>query len=195
MKILSITWNQEALPPACLNNSGKTRFWHMKVFYSTCLYDGYWKKTFYTTVLRLKDEIKLFSELKANEILSYISDKISLKSLAYLAEIFEKLNNFNLKLQEKGANITYLRDESASILFEVAKLASQSNARKRCCVWKIVKCCWKNWRTWWEFEDIYNRPPSFPWNWVSVIFPWAQGGRSTCAKSFLHLSGHSLAKH
>jgi len=84
--------------------------------------------------LRLKDEIKLFSELKANEILSYISDKISLKSLAYLAEIFEKLNNFNLKLQEKGANITYLRDESASILFEVAKLASQSNARKRCCV-------------------------------------------------------------
>ena len=39
----------------------------------------------------MKDEIKLFWELKANELLSYISDKIWLKSLAYLAEIFERL--------------------------------------------------------------------------------------------------------
>jgi len=30
----------------------------------------------------MKDEIKLFSELKPNELLSYISDKIWLKSLA-----------------------------------------------------------------------------------------------------------------
>ena len=35
----------------------------------------------------IKDKIKLFSELKANEFLSYISGKIWLKSLAYLAEI------------------------------------------------------------------------------------------------------------
>jgi len=38
----------------------------------------------------MKDEIKLFSELKANELLSYISDKIWLESLAYLPEIFER---------------------------------------------------------------------------------------------------------
>jgi len=39
----------------------------------------------------MKDEIKLglFSELKVNEFLSYISDKIWLKSLAYFAENFE----------------------------------------------------------------------------------------------------------
>jgi len=38
----------------------------------------------------MNDEIKLFSELKANELLSYISDKIWLKSLVYLAKIFER---------------------------------------------------------------------------------------------------------
>jgi len=37
----------------------------------------------------MNDEIKLFSELKANELLSY-SDKIWLKSFAYLAENFER---------------------------------------------------------------------------------------------------------
>jgi len=36
----------------------------------------------------MKDEIKLFTEMKANELLSYISDNLWLKSLVYLAEIF-----------------------------------------------------------------------------------------------------------
>jgi len=45
----------------------------------------------------MKDEIKSFSELKANESLSKFSDDSWLKSLAYLANIFEKLNNLNLK--------------------------------------------------------------------------------------------------
>jgi len=45
----------------------------------------------------MKDEIKLFSELKANDLLSYISDQIVLKSLAYLAEIFERF-----KAKRKG---------------------------------------------------------------------------------------------
>ena len=41
----------------------------------------------------MKDEIKLFSELKANWLFSYISDKFRLKSLAYLAEIFERFKD------------------------------------------------------------------------------------------------------
>jgi len=45
----------------------------------------------------MKDDIKLFSELKANELLSNISDKIRLKSLAYLAKIFERF-----KAKRKG---------------------------------------------------------------------------------------------
>jgi len=75
-------------------------------------------------VCEIKDEIKLFSELKANEFLSYFSDEICLKYLDYLVEMFEKLNNINLKVQGKVTNIIQLRDESASNSFGVAKLAS-----------------------------------------------------------------------
>jgi len=53
----------------------------------------------------MKDGTKLFLERKTNEFLSYISDKVRLKSRAYLAEIFEKLNNLNLRLQGKVTNI------------------------------------------------------------------------------------------
>jgi len=53
----------------------------------------------------MKDDTKLFSEPKRNEFLSYISDKIWLKSHAHLAEIFEKLSNVHLKLQGKITNI------------------------------------------------------------------------------------------
>jgi len=64
----------------------------------------------------MKDETKVFSELKANQSLSYICGKIWL--------VFGKLNNLNLKLQGKVTNIIQFRDESASVLFEVTKLAS-----------------------------------------------------------------------
>ena len=63
-------------------------------------------------VYEIKDEIKLLSELKVNEFLSYFSDEIGLKCLAYLAEMFEKLNNINLKQQGTIANIIQVRDES-----------------------------------------------------------------------------------
>jgi len=53
-----------------------------------------------------------------------------------LAEIFERF-----KAKKKVTNIIQLRDESASI--KVAKLTSQSNARKPCYIWEIVKCSWK----------------------------------------------------
>jgi len=72
----------------------------------------------------MKDETKVSSELKANQSLSYICGKIWLKSLAYWEAFFGKLNNLNLKLQGKVTNIIQFRDESASILFEVTKLAS-----------------------------------------------------------------------
>jgi len=75
-------------------------------------------------VCEMKDEIKLFSELKANEFLSYFSDEICLKCLDYLAEMFENLNNINLKAQGKVTNIIQLHDESPSNSFKVAKLAS-----------------------------------------------------------------------
>ena len=139
----------------------------------------------------MKDGIKPFSELNANEILSYTSDKIWLKRPAYLAEIFEKFNNLNVKLQEKGTNIIRLRDESASILFEfVNRVVKQCKATLLCL--RNCQMFLKNWRTWWEFEDFCNRPPSIHWNWVPAIFPWAQAARSsTYAKFFLYLSGYN----
>jgi len=79
------------------------------------------KGNFLRHVFEAERRNKLFSELKTNEVVSYTSHKIWLKSLAYLAEIFEKVNNSNQKIQENGTNITQLRDESASILFVFAK--------------------------------------------------------------------------
>ena len=29
----------------------------------------------------------------------------------------------------------------------------------------------------WRHPPLYNRPPLISWNWVPVIFPWAEGGR------------------
>jgi len=45
----------------------------------------------------MEDEIKLFSELKANEFLSCISDEIWVESLARLTKTFEEFNDLNLK--------------------------------------------------------------------------------------------------
>ena len=57
-------------------------------------------------VFEMKDEIKLFLEFKnKNEILSYFNDDNWITSLAYLADIFEKLNILNLKMQGKNTNI------------------------------------------------------------------------------------------
>jgi len=48
-------------------------------------------------VFEMEDEIKLFSELKANEFLSCISDEIWVESLARLTKTFEEFNDLNLK--------------------------------------------------------------------------------------------------
>ena len=44
----------------------------------------------------MKDEIKLFLEFKNKEFLSYFNDNNWITSLAYLADIFKKLNIINL---------------------------------------------------------------------------------------------------
>ena len=60
-------------------------------------------------VFEMKDEIKLFLEFKnKEEFLSYFNDNNWITSLAYVADIFEKLNILNLKLQGKNTNIIQL---------------------------------------------------------------------------------------
>ena len=63
------------------------------------------------SVFEMKDEIKLFLEFKnKEESLSYFNDNNWITSLAYLADIFEKLNILNLKPKEKNTNIIQLHD-------------------------------------------------------------------------------------
>ena len=62
-------------------------------------------------VFEMKDETKLFLEfINKEEFLSYFNDNNWITSLAYLADIFEKLNILTLKLQGKNTNIIQLRD-------------------------------------------------------------------------------------
>jgi len=56
----------------------------------------------------MKEEIKLFSEMKASNRLSYISDKATRfgwKSLAYLAENFERFGTKGYKYHPKSWQI------------------------------------------------------------------------------------------
>jgi len=59
------------------------------------------------------------SRVQSVTLVTYIIDKIWLESLAYLAEIFERF-----KAKREVTYIIQLRDESARIVFEVAKLTS-----------------------------------------------------------------------
>ena len=61
-------------------------------------------------VFEMKDEIKSFLEAKNETFLSYFSDELWMKRLAYLTDIFEKLNGLNIKLQRKETNIIQLCD-------------------------------------------------------------------------------------
>ena len=76
----------------------------------------------------MKDEIKLFLEFKnKEEFLSYFNDNNWTTNLAYLADIFEKLNILNLKLQRKNTNIIQLRDNLKAFVEKIAKLAPKSS--------------------------------------------------------------------
>ena len=73
-------------------------------------------------VYEMKDEIQAFLEFKnKREFLSYFNDDKWMNSLAYLADIFEKLNCLNLKLQGKDTNIIQLNDNVKAF---VSKLKS-----------------------------------------------------------------------
>ena len=68
------------------------------------------KRNFLSRVFEMKNEIKSFAETQKKEFLTFFCDELWIKSLAYLADIFEKLNGFLLKLQGKSTNIIQLRD-------------------------------------------------------------------------------------
>ena len=61
-------------------------------------------------IFELKDEIKSFTEEKHEVFSSYFGDECWTKSLAYLVDIFQKLNGVNIKMQGRGTNIIQLHD-------------------------------------------------------------------------------------
>ena len=74
----SITSNLKALTLACLKNSAR-HYFDTRVFLFQASVRWLSEGNILNRVFVLKVEIKLFSELKANELSSYISDKIWLK--------------------------------------------------------------------------------------------------------------------
>ena len=59
----------------------------------------------------LRSEIKQFLEIeKKATFLKFFSDESWLRSLAYLADIFEQLNKINLRLQGPNTNILQFKD-------------------------------------------------------------------------------------
>ena len=88
-------------------------------------------------------------------------------SLAYLAENFERFEAKGYKHHPNSRRIC--KHFTRSCKTDFVKLCKEPSY-----VWEIINC-WKNWRTCYDFEDIYNRPPSLSWNWVPMIFLWAPG--------------------
>lgn len=65
-------------------------------------------------VLVLKEEIRIFLEEEGNELASKFSDEDFLMKLAYLSDIFEKLNGLNLQLQGNNTHLPHLADRIQS---------------------------------------------------------------------------------
>jgi len=64
-------------------------------------------------VLALKDEIRIFLEEEGNELASKFNDEDFLMKLAYLSNMFEKLNELNLQLYfsvDDSAKYNWIRD-------------------------------------------------------------------------------------
>ena len=59
-------------------------------------------------VFETKNDIKSFPGTHKKDLLCFFNDELWMKSFAYLADIFEKLKSFNLKLLGKNTNIIQL---------------------------------------------------------------------------------------
>nr|XP_039264593.1 zinc finger BED domain-containing protein 5-like [Styela clava] len=70
-------------------------------------------------IFAMKEELKLFFAMKKTEFLSYFNDQLWMNNLTYLADIFEKLNILNLKLQGKGADIIQLNDHMRAFVLKL----------------------------------------------------------------------------
>ena len=83
--------------------------------------------------LEQRTEIKLFLELeKRDTFINFFTDKTWLQGLAYLAEMFEQLNKFNLRLQGPDTNIIQLKDVLSGLVKKNTKLQSKNQLGQFC---------------------------------------------------------------
>ncbi len=77
-----------------MDSSHETLLWYTKVRWLS-------KGNVLLRVYNLREEIKVFLETKKSQYVCFFEDAKWCSCLAYLADIFEKLNLLNLKLQER----------------------------------------------------------------------------------------------
>ena len=84
-----------------------------------------------TRFFQLRTKIKLFLELeKRDAFINFVTHKTWLQGLAYLADIFEQLNKFNLRLQGPDTNIVQFKNVLSGLKGKIQnwnRKVSQSN--------------------------------------------------------------------
>ncbi|KAJ4921794.1 hypothetical protein JOQ06_026215 [Pogonophryne albipinna] len=70
-------------------------------------------------VLALKDEIRIFLEEEGNDLASKFNDEHVLMKLAYLSDMFVKLNELNLQLQGNNTHHPHLADKIQSFTWKL----------------------------------------------------------------------------
>jgi hypothetical protein len=66
-------------------------------------------------VFQLSEEIAIFLSEKETSLANYFSDVSWLQQLAYLADVFNKLNEFNLSMQGRSITVLTAEDKVASM--------------------------------------------------------------------------------
>ena len=71
-------------------------------------------------LFELRTEIKLFLELETRDtFINFSTDKTWFQGLAYLADIFEQLNKFNLRLPGPDSNIIQFKNVLSDLVEKI----------------------------------------------------------------------------
>src|SRR5258705_4214249 len=126
-------------------NSAKTSALNTRLFEALCIHLGADHKTliFHTEVrwlskgnmlgrlYELKSEVEIFLlSQKINDLYDAFTNDYFIFSLAYLSDIFEALNNLNLKLQGKNSNIMSSFDAISAFIEKIQLWKSRLQAGK-----------------------------------------------------------------
>ncbi|XP_068229403.1 protein FAM200A-like [Palaemon carinicauda] len=75
----------------------------------------------------MKDEIKLFLETQERKDLVHFEDEAWNKRVAYLADIFDKLNKLNLKLQGRETHVLLFQDSLQAFVSKLQNWRRKTN--------------------------------------------------------------------